>query len=120
MPQIETVKLEEAQAFIRANRRAFPHVAVPTAGQFYGVREEDMLVSILGVAALKSSTRIKAMATLPAHRRRGLSSALLAHAMAGGTRFSAFSTQDSRGLFERAGFTAVIENKHGIAFMTKN
>ena len=77
------------------------------------------IVGIVSAQMIGESLRIKTLMVRPHARRNGVGTELLSALVFQGVRYTAFATNESRGLFAKFGFAVQSVNRNGVSYMVK-
>lgn len=105
---------ETAKRFLMEHRAYKEHISISDADLWLGSEK-----GVIGMTFGKKTDRIKAFYVSKEFRGQGIGSMLLKEILLHrrASRVTAFATEDSVMLFERAGMNRISQNKNGIYFM---
>lgn len=120
---IKSITNEEATKFYWGVQGKYrKQLYFPTHGNFYGYFEDEILKGIICVIEFKNKCRITCFLIDPSNRNKGIGNSLLQYVIEQYSNkiLTAFTTLDSKNLFQKNNFKVIKEEKFNITFMERD
>lgn len=112
---IKSITAQEAKPFVKMDKML---IYTPDANH-YGYFEDDKIIGIIAIKAIKRVWRIKSFFVLPEYRHRGIGNEMLQFLIKDNAKFDCYASQHSYRLFERHGFNPIKTYKNTVTYMVR-